>query len=160
MLKMKIILIHGPMAAGKSTITEKLREKLPKYAYVDRPYIKGLKPLGKELALKLSKKATYEIMKDIINLKKNMIVQEVNPVSLRKKLKNHLKKYQVYAFYIKCSIKEAKKREKQRAKKARPKRLEEIHKKYAEPSKYETIIDTEKLSVKQSVDFILKSIRK
>lgn len=44
------------MAAGKSTLTEMLREKFPDYSYVDRPFIKrGLKPAGKKDALRISK---------------------------------------------------------------------------------------------------------
>jgi len=158
----KIILIHGSMAVGKSTITEKLMKKLPNFAYVDRPYIKrGLKPLGRELAKKLSKEASYDIIKQIMKLKKNIIVQEVNIVSLRKKLKSYLKKYnyKIYAFHLTCSLKEAKKREKNRTKKSRSRLLEKITKEFPPPSKFEIIIDTEKLSVRQAVDYIIKKIK-
>ena len=158
----KIITIHGPMAVGKSTITELLRKKLPDYVYVDRPYIKrGLKPLGKKLALKISKDASYDIIRQIMKLNRDIIVQEVSPVSLKKKLKHYLKryKYEVYAFYLACSMAEAKKREKGRTKKARPRLLEEIHKAYSSPSKHEQVINTEKLSARRSVNFILRNIK-
>ena len=74
----KIITLHGPMAAGKSTITELLREKLPSFPYVDRPYIKrGLKPAGRKEALKISKEASYFIIEKLMELGKDIIVQEV-----------------------------------------------------------------------------------
>jgi len=159
----KIIAIHGPMAAGKSTITEKIREKLPDHAYVDRPFIKrGLKPLGSKLALKISKAASFDILRQIMKLGKNVIIQEVSDESLRRKLKHYLRKYNytLSVFYIKCSLKEAKKRDKGRQKKTRPKLVEQVHKDFAEPSKHEIVIDTEKLSVRQSVNLILKMIQK
>ena len=159
----KIILIHGSMAVGKSTITEQLRKKLPNFVYVDRPYIKrGLKPLGRELAKKLSKETSYDIIKKIMKLKEDIIVQEVNVISLKKKLKSYLKKYKykIYAFHLICSLKEAKKRENKRTKKSRPRLLEKINKEFPLPSKSEIIINTEKLSVRQSVNFIIKKIKK
>ena len=151
------------MSVGKSTITEQLRKFLPDYAYVDRPYIKrGLKPLGKPLAKKISKDASYDIIRQIMKLGKNMIVQEVSPVSLRKKIKHYLKryKYKIYSFYIICSVAEAKRREKGRDKKPRPRLVEKIHKEFNEPSKYDQVINTEEFSVRQSVNFILKTIQK
>ena len=162
----KIITIHGPMAVGKSTITTQLREKLPKYAYVDRPYIKrGLKPLGRELALKLSKEASYYLTRKIMRLGKNIILEEISPVSLRRKIKHSIFKkynYQIYSFYLICSVNEAKRREKLRRnqKTPRPRLLERIHKEFPPPSKHEIVIDTEKLSANQAVKFILKKIGK
>jgi adenylylsulfate kinase-like enzyme len=157
-----IIAIHGPMAVGKSTITSLLRKKLRNYAYVDRPYIKrGLKPLGKESAKKISKDASYSIIRQITKLKKDMITEELSAKQIRNKIKNHIKKYnyKVHGFYLTCPVKEAKKREKTRAKKARPRLLEKIHKEYAAPDKHEQVINTDKLSAIQSVNLILKSIK-
>jgi adenylylsulfate kinase-like enzyme len=157
-----IILIHGPMAAGKSTITAELRKRLPDYAYVDRPYIKrGLKPLGRETAKKLSKAATYDIMREIMKLGRDMIVEELNPASTRKKLKHYLRTYdyEIHSFYLRCSIPKAMTRDKYRSKKHKPKLLRQIHEGYLEPDSLEQIIDTEKLSVRQAVNLILKSIK-
>lgn len=159
----KIIIIHGSMAVGKSTITEQLRKRLPNYAYVDRPYIKrGLMPLGRELAKKLSKDASYDIIRNIMKLGRDIIIQEVSILSFRKKLKHYLKryKYEIHAFHLVCSLAEAKRREKGRTKKSKPRLLVKMHKDFPPPNKYETVVDTEKLSVRQSVNFILKNIKK
>lgn len=158
-----LIILHGPPAAGKSTLTNVLREKLSTWPYVDRPNIKrGLKPLGREEAKKLSKEMSYTILKELMKLKKNIIVQEVNPSSVKKKLRYYLKKYnyQIFAFYIHCSVDEAIQRDKKRTKKTRAALIKKIHKEFTGPSEIETVIDTEKLSVSECIKIILKEIRK
>ena len=59
----QLIIVHGPPSVGKSTLTGLLRKELSGYAYVDRPNIKrGLNPVGKDVARRLSKQVSYELI--------------------------------------------------------------------------------------------------
>ena len=157
-----IIAIHGPPAVGKSTITAELRKKLKNCAYVDRPNIKrGLKPIGRPISKKLSKKTSIAILKELIKLKKDVIVEEIAAADIKKKLKFALwwHDYKVHGFYLQCSVREAIERDKHRKKKPRANLVRKIHKEYPTLSEHETMINTEKTSIKESVKLILKSIR-
>lgn len=158
-----IIPIHGPVAVGKSTLTSILREKLPSYSYVDRPYLKrGLKAAGKENALKISKEASYFIIRQLVELKQDIIVQEVNPESMKRKIGEDFfrqNRYKIISFYIKCSVKNAIERDELRdAKTVGKERIEEIHDEYSEPADYEIVIDTDKLSIEESAKLMLSKI--
>lgn len=159
-----IINLHGPMAAGKSTLTEMLREKYTDFAYVDRPFIKrGLKPAGNTLAKSISKDATYFIIKEIIKNNVNIIVQEVNPQSIQNQLGEIINKnnYVVLSFYLKCGLEESIKRDEKRfTKKGRPELVREIYEKYKEPTELDIVIDTENNSKEECVELILGEIGK
>ena len=159
----KLITIHGPAGAGKSTLTKIIRDKIPTYSYVDRPIIKrGLKPAGRKEALRLSKKAAYFLIKELVNLKQNIIVQEVTPISMNKKIgENFFKEnsYEVISFYITCSIETAIKRDLERdAKTVGEEGIKKIHDEYIAPAPYEIIIDTEKMSVEKCIEIIMSKI--
>ena len=158
-----IITIHGPVGTGKSTLTEVLREKLPTHSYVDRPYIKrGLKPAGKKEALRLSKEASYFLIRELVNMNQNIIVQEVNPESLRNKLgaeffEQH--NYKLISFFISCSVDTAIRRDIERsAKTVGEEGVRKIHSEYVSPSPYEIIIDTDKMSVAECINEMLSHI--
>jgi len=157
----KILNLNGPMAAGKTTITEILHKKLKTYSYVDRSHIKKkLKPSGRNNARKISKKASYLLIKELMKLKKNILTQEVNPTDLKKKLRPYFKDYNLKSFYIYCKLDTAIKRDIKRTKKTRSHLVRIIHSRYNGPEKGEIPINTDEMSVKQSVDLILKEIRK
>lgn len=152
----KLITIHGPVGAGKSTLTEQLRKRLPTYSYVDRPFIKrGLKPAGRKNALKLSKKASYFLIKELVKLKQDIIVQEVSSENLKAHFPTGFfpkNKYTIVPFYIKCSVETSIKRDLDRpAKIVGEKGVRKIHEEYLSPLKTEIIIDTDKLSVKKAI---------
>ncbi len=154
-----LINIHGPTASGKSTIITNLQRYLPSYAFVDRAYMKKmLQPSGKDLAKEISNKTTIFILKELMKSKKNIIVQEVGPTFLKKHLSKELKGYGFYSFYLLVSISTALRRAKQRKKKTIEVQLRKIHAKLS-PEKEDTIIDTEKLNLKQATQFILKNVR-
>ena len=158
----KLICIHGPMAVGKSTITEMLMKKLPNFSYVDRPNIKrGLKPAGRQNSLIISKQATYFIIKELMKIKKDIIVEEINPTSIKKKLNKYIKKnkYKIYSFYLLCSLNEAIKRDIKRSKKSRKNRVKQIHKEFESINKEGIFINTEKLTANQTLKLILKEIK-
>lgn len=159
-----IITIHGPVGAGKSTLTAILRERLPTYSYVDRPYIKrGLKPAGREQALKLSKEASYFLIEKLVSMKQDIIVQEVNPVSMKKHLgekffKEH--RYKIIPFFISCSVEAGIKRDLERsAKTVGEEGVRKIHDEYVKPSPNEIVIDTEKMSVDECIAKMMSHIK-
>ena len=154
---MDIITIQGPSACGKSTLTRLLREELD-YAYVDRPMIKrGLKPIGRQEALRLSKDATYHVIRQLIERGDDIIAQEVNPESLKKHV--DLKGYRLVPFYIKCPVETALERDRERPGKThRPELIRRIHEEYPKPADYEIIIDTEKMTIQESLDYMMGHI--
>ncbi len=159
----RIITIHGPAGAGKSTLTKILRDKLPTYSYVDRPIIKrGLKPAGRKEALRLSKEASYFLIKGLVALKQDIIVQEVTPVSMNKKIGEGFFRdndYEVVSFYLKCSIETAIQRDQERdAKTVGEEGMHRIHKEYIVPAHHEIIIDTEKMSVEGCIDLMMSKL--
>lgn len=159
----KIITIHGPACGGKSTLTQVLREKLPSYSYVDRPYIKrGLKPVGKKEALRLSKEASYFLIKELLHLNQNIIVEEVNPESLKNKIGEDLFKthnYKIISFFMYCSIDTAIQRDHERnAKTIGEEKLREINLNYTSPASYEIVINTEKKGVDECISEMLLHI--
>lgn len=158
-----IITIHGPVGAGKSTLTETLREKLPTYSYVDRPFIKrGLKPAGRKEALNLSKDASYFLIEKLVLLNQDIIVQEVNPESMKRKIGTDFFKkhnYRIISFFISCSVDTAIKRDLQRkAKTVGEEGVRKIHSEYVTPAVDEVVIDTEIMSVDECISKMMFDI--
>ena len=167
---MKLLInINGPMAIGKSTLTTKIWRHLKNWPFVDRPMIKrGLKPLGGALSKEISKKATYEIIKDLMKIDETpgIIVAELDPEIINKKIGKEMKKYgyKLLPFRLICSVKEAEKREIQRQKERgglKPilSHLRKIHSEFKHPHNFEVIIDTEKNSVDKSFKLMKKTIK-
>jgi adenylylsulfate kinase-like enzyme len=160
-----IITIHGPVGVGKSTLTNILREKLPTYSYVDRPFIKrGLKPAGRTEALKLSKEATYFLIKELVLLNQNIIVQEVNPESMQRKIGKEFfeeHNYRIIPFFISCSIETAIQRDINRSAKTVGKEgVQKIHTEYVKPMPYELVIDTGEKSIDECISIMISEINK
>jgi adenylylsulfate kinase-like enzyme len=160
-----IITIHGPLGAGKSTLTTLLREQLPTYSYVDRPYIKrGLKPAGKEQALALSKKASYMLIEELVSLGQDIIAEEVTPVSMKKHFGEEFFKkhhYTIIPFYLTCSVETAIERDLNRGKTILGEAgVRNIHENYAKPADYEIIINTEQASTQQCLQHMLTNINR
>lgn len=163
-MKPTILIIHGPMASGKSTVTNELDKLLKEYLFVDRAYIKNvmLKNLDdRELAKELSKDATYLIMKGLMKKRASIMLQEMRAPQIKKQFRKEIKKqgYRVKSFYLECCLETAKKRDLQRQKRhIRPEVVAEMHKKHGYPDKEDTVINTEKHSVKETVRTIMKEL--
>ncbi|MBN1386593.1 dephospho-CoA kinase [Candidatus Woesearchaeota archaeon] len=158
----KLLNITGPMAAGKSTIADILYKKLKSYAFIDRAYIKKhLQRAGKQNAKRIAKEAVHMMAKELMKLKQNILVQEMNAESLKKKLGLHMKRYgyTLHSFFLHCSVDTALKRDHMRSGKRRPGIVKRIHG-YVKPTKHDVIINTEENTMEQTVNRILKEIRK
>ncbi|MBT3304433.1 AAA family ATPase [Candidatus Woesearchaeota archaeon] len=158
-----IIVIHGPMGSGKSTIVSKLKDKLPNYVLVDRAYIKdvmlkNIKTKNSNLAKELSKEAVFLIAKGLLKHNINIILQELRAPTVKKRVD---KKHRIISFYLHCTLTEAKKRDRIRQKKyIRPKLVEEMHNKHAYPDKEDIEINTEKNSIIKTINLIINKIKK
>ena len=157
----KIIIIHGPTAAGKSTISRLLLDKLNDFAFVDRACIKDmLKKSGKAEAKQISNDASLFIIKELMKFQKNILVQEMGIEVIKSKLKKYAKEYKFHSFYLYCSLPTAVERDKLRDKKTGTiEQITKIHNK-CKPSKEDIVIDTEKNSISKCVNLILKEICK
>ena len=102
------------------------------------------------------------ILKETMKTKANIITQELWPPSMVKEVGKEMKKYKytLYSFFIQCSLKTALKRAKLRKKKTPPMTVYKIHKLLSAPVKGDTVINTEKLSLRQSVNIVLNTIKK
>jgi len=161
-----IVIIHGPMASGKSTITNKLEKLLVNYHFIDRAYIKNimLKKLeNRELAKNLSKNATFLIMSGLMQSKENIMLQEMRSPQIKKHFTKEIKRhgYKIKSFYLECSLKTAQKRDLKRQKRyIRPEVVAEMHKKHAYPDKEDIIINTETCPIKEIINKIMKELQR
>jgi len=164
----KIIIIHGAMASGKSTITSKLNEILKDYIFVDKAYIKDtmlkkVKIQNPKLAKEISREAIFLITKRLMEKKKNIILQETRKESVEAALSKEIKKhkYKLFSFYLDITLDASHKRDKKRRAdqgKRKSKNVEKMFKLHAYPSKDDIIINTEKLTIRQTINKILKEL--
>lgn len=155
-----LIMISGPIASGKSTICEQLLKQLKNYAFVNRAYLKDmLKPIGKTEAKEVANKATIFITRELMKLNKNILVQERNSQNLQYIVKKYGKKFDIYSFYLTCSLLKGIKRDSLRSKRSGDiKQITESYK-TIKPQINDTIIDTEKNSVEGCVNTVLSRIQ-
>jgi len=155
----KLILIDGPVASGKTTTCYALKDKLKDYAFVDREIIKRLlKHSGKQDAKVITDKTINFIVAELMKLNKNILIQEKNPKDLEKIIKKYGKKYQIYSFYLKCSLNEAIKRDRERGDNTEISIIKREYE-FSPPKEKEIIIDTEKNNLNKTLKMILDSIK-
>lgn len=146
------------MASGKSTTIKALAEKLDNFIFIDREHLKHLvlKNLERDKRVKISKRILYFLMKEIMKLKKNLLIQETSESDMKKHLRNYINQfhYKIMVFYLDCSVNTAIKRDLKRSNKRRSNTVKEIHNKIR-PEKGDIIINTEYNSSKD----VLKVIR-
>ncbi len=154
-----LILIHGPIASGKSTLCKQLLKQLKGYAFVDRAYLKQmLKPCGKQDAKIIANKTTMFMVEELMKLKKNILVQEQSRSNLKKVTNKFGVNYGVYSVYLTYDLKKAIKRDRLRKKKAGD--IKTIKKNYQKikPDVNDVVIDTGKNGINQCIKKILLSI--
>jgi len=163
MKKPKLVILRGKPTAGKSTAYANLQKKkeMKDWLFVDHANLKSR--LGRELG----KKALFAVLKTVMPSKKDILVEETSEETLRKYIAAAIKKYnyKIITFQFEVSLKEAYKRDVQRAKqKWHPfmgkKNVEKLHKMHEERFDVNAfLVDTSKLGKMQVIDFILKKLR-
>jgi len=159
----KIVILRGKPTAGKSTAYANLQKKkqMKNWLFVDHANLK--QKLGRDLG----KKALFAVLKAVMPSKKNILIEETSEETLRKYINSAVKKYnyQIITFQFEVSLKEAYKRNVQRAKqKWHPfmgkKEVKRLHKMHEERFEYNAfLVDTGKLGKMQVIEFILKKLR-
>jgi cytidylate kinase len=171
MKKNKIILINGLSTSGKTTASYNLAKKLPSFIFIDIWRIKDLfEPLGlkdRKDIISISKKIIISLTREVMKkMKKDIILQEIQPSFIKKHIRKELKKYhyEIYSIYLTVDFKHAIKRDIKRKKLTM-----DIRKNWDEErwimkikknlNKGDIVIDTSKYNSKQVIDIILKNIK-
>jgi adenylylsulfate kinase-like enzyme len=154
----KLILIHGPIASGKSTLSKALLNELKRFAFVDRAYMKRmLKPIGKPEAKAITNKAIKLIVAELMKLKKDILVQEQSRTSLKTVISKYGKSYKIYSFFLKCDLKKSIDRDKLREKSSSDvKQISSMYERI-QPEPKDIIIDTGNNSIDKCIKLILKT---
>jgi len=168
----KLVLLKGKPTAGKSTAWHSLREnkKMKDWIFIDSARMKGqFGHLDDKTRKELGKKLLFYALKQVMPLKKNILIEEMSEKTVRKYINPIINKYkyQLITFYFEISIEEAYKRNVRRAKEKwhpymKKKKLEYFHKYHVEEHKDDInpiIVDCDKLNKKQVVNFILKNLK-
>jgi predicted kinase len=167
----KIIILRGKPTSGKSTAFKSLRKEknLSNWAFPDFAFIKDkmYDNLKDKERYELAKKSISAILKELMNSKKNIIIEEVSRNFLKNRVGYHIKKnnYKIIVFQFEVSKEEGYKRDIQREKdgwhptmgKEWVDKTHKHHEKIAD--KNGIIVDTNKLSKKQTTKFILKNLK-
>lgn len=157
-----LLLVHGQVAAGKSTIVERLLPQLPGYVFIDRAYMKHhLKALGQDGAKEAVRAAVYTLLEQCITRDANILAQEIAPEWVRTRLGPLLDEhgYCLVSYRLEASWETTLSRNETRGKNVTPERMREIWANYPARSALDTVIDTEKTSPESIVERILVDIR-
>lgn len=164
----KLVILRGRPTSGKTTAFHTLRKsrtKLNDWVFIDFPRIKSMFDKLKNKK-EIRKRALFAMIKEVMKSKKNILFEEMSRESMIKYAGNYIKKYKykIITFQFEVSLKEAYKRNIQRAKKGwhpylKRKELNEFHKMHDERfDKKAILVDTNKLNKKQVVELILSKI--
>jgi predicted kinase len=166
----KLVLLRGKPTSGKSTALHNLKNKpkLKNWAFVDNTAIKEMfRSLGDENRRQLGKLSLMQVLKVVMKTQRNIIIEEMSEDTLRKHINYYIKKYnyKIITFQFEVNLKEANKRNIKRAKdnwhpimtKKELKDWHLTHKKTFDKNAH--LIDCNKLSKKQVVEFILTTLK-
>ncbi|MEK6951695.1 MAG: hypothetical protein AABX29_01645 [Nanoarchaeota archaeon] len=167
----RLVLLKGKPTAGKSTAWYTLRKmKIMKdWLFIDVAHMKGqFANLDDETRKTLGKKLLFFTLKQVMPLKKDIIIEEMSEKTIRKYINPIIKKYKykIITFYFEVSLETAYKRNIQRAKEKwhpymKKKKLGDFHEYHVEEYKEDItpiIVDCNRLNKKQVVDFIIKKL--
>lgn len=150
-----IINLRGPMAVGKSTIFQELKHRHQNLSVVDREGIK--EELKKRYSKPEAKMRADTIIKSQIEF---LVRHEIDILTCEidaEKLQKIAEGYSIYNYFLICSVDEALKRDKIRRNSIHnDERVRLDHEKEKPHYKLDKIIDTEKLTIEQTVRYIEK----
>lgn len=173
-MKPKIVILRGKNASGKTTAFYNLKnyffkdKKLFKnWIFVDNTAIKGMftnldDPKWKDY----SKKILLEVIKTVLPLKRNIIVEETSKEMLNRNFSKEIRKYnyQIITFQFEVSLRNAILRDKKRVKeKTHPglgeKKIKELREFHEDNLDQEgIIINTDNLNKEQVIKFIINEL--
>jgi len=170
MKKPKIVILRGKVATGKTTALLNLRKRkeMKDWAIIDFNNLKyQFAHLGDEKRKEYGKKSLMAILKVLMPMKVNILLDEMSESTLRKHISHSIRKYnyQIVTFQFTADIDESIKREAHRRKiiGKKPigakwvKKFHKHHEEKADPKGI--IVDTSELNEGQVVNFILKEIK-
>lgn len=160
-----VIILRGHAAGGKTTLYDALKKPLTDFMFIDHGAIKhALASLGDEKKRSLAKEVLVFYMKQVMEQKFNVAIEEMSGDYIKKQLgtlinENH---YQVFQFRPMASLPTVLARAKAQK---RTMTRDFLEKSWADwgpegtrPEKTDIVIDTEKLSLDQCVKMVLKTI--
>jgi predicted kinase len=167
--KPKIIILRGKPTAGKSAAFDSLRrdKRLQKVVFIDHVAIKRMfSNLGNDLRKSLGKEVLFYAMRKVMDLGKDIMIEEMSREAVEKHLKKEIKKhdYGIIVFQFDVSLPIAYKRNIQRSKALKHKlmkkeELDRMHKEHERIlDKMGIMVDTDKLNERDTVEFIIKRI--
>lgn len=146
----RLIVIHGPMCAGKTTIVSELRKALPQALCFDRPTIKddmlyALKKQDEKRASKIANEAVFFLCQKTMIGGQDIILQEFRRKYIQEHLEEEIEKYsyKVISFYLDISLDIALKRAAQRGRDS-PESVKKNHAFHARVDAHDNIINTNK----------------
>ncbi len=175
MNKPKIVILRGKNASGKTTAFYNLRDYsfkdkniLKNWIFIDNNSIKRMfSNLDDENWKDISKDILFYVLKKVLPLRRNVIVEETSKETLHKYLKKEIAQnnYQIITFQFEVSLKNAIERDKERVKtkqhiglgKEKIEELRKIHE--GSFDKESIVINTDKMNQEEVVNFILKNIQ-
>lgn len=156
----KILLIHGPMGSGKSTVCKYLQEEILDYHFLDRAKIKNQELSNmkdRDIARKISKEKIYQQIESLLEQQANILLQEFHRHQIIDRFSEQIRMndYDLVSFYLYCSVETAKKRDLERQNKyVRPEVVEEKHSEYRGPDPADIPINTEINDLEQTISLI------
>src|SRR3989338_828633 len=170
----KIVILRGKNASGKTTAFNNLKNYYHKdknlfknWIFVDNGAIKGMfTNLDDQNWRDYSKKIFLDVLKTILPLKRNILIEETYNEMLNRNFNKEIKKYnyQIMTFQFKVSLKNAILRDKKRVKEKShqglgEKKIKELRKFHQDHlDKEGIIINTDKLSKWQVINFVIKKL--
>jgi predicted kinase len=161
----KIVLLRGKPTSGKSTAFANIKAsgKLKNWVLIDFPKIKDM---FSEKDRELRKLALFSMLKEVMKKNKNILLEEMSRETIMKYIGKYVKKYnyKIIVFQFEIILKEAYKRNVQRAKaKWHPyiikEKLKALHRMHDEKfDKDAVLVDCNKLNKQQVVKLILGKI--
>lgn len=169
-MSLRLVLLKGKVASGKTTAPHSLRKKkeMEEWIILDFSEIKNqFAYLGDEKRREYGTESLFAILKVFMAKKKNILVDEMSEGSLKKGISSHIKKYKYpittceFDARIKTSIKrEAKRMKKKGQKPLGEKWIRDSHKIHlARHDPKGILVDCDRLGREQVVNLILRHLK-
>jgi radical SAM protein with 4Fe4S-binding SPASM domain len=157
-----LVIIDGPMAVGKTTITEEIQKRLNNFCFISpENYNMDFLFLNSDERRKLKKQLSFFLLRELIRLNQNILIDSMNFDTVVNKIESKvINEYYIIPIKLICSVKTAVERNVTRNKKANSLDVISSHSKFNRIMQNYFEIDTEELSIEQSTIKVLNLIQK